>query len=175
MQPSRYSFAEYSPDWPLAFEREAKLWAQRLGDHLLAIHHVGSTAVPGLAAKPVIDLLPVVRQIEVVDSFTESLEADGYRPWGEYGLAGRRLFTKEHEGTRTHNVHIYGEGNEEIERHVAFCEYLKRHPQACDEYARLKRAVYAQHPADIAAYNDGKAAWIQALEPIALKWFRSQT
>lgn len=175
MRPSSYSFTEYSPEWPLAFQCEAERLAELFGDQLVTVHHIGSTAVPGLAAKPVIDMLPVVRNIEAVDGLSPALEAASYRAWGEYGLPGRRFFTKDREGTRTHNIHVYGEGHGDIVRHVAFCEYLKYHETTRTEYAELKREVYTQHPADISAYNDGKAAWIEALEPIALAWFRDDS
>src|SRR5688572_26829142 len=101
--PSRYTFEPYSADWPRLFESEAERLRRLLGAELVAIHHIGSTAIPGLAAKPIIDLLPVVRQIDRVDALTPAFEAAGYRAWGEYGLSGRRYFTRDDvSGLRTH-------------------------------------------------------------------------
>lgn len=170
--PSRYTFTEYSTDWPLEFQREAEKLRSLLGDELVAVHHVGSTSVPGLPAKPIIDLLPLVRDIQHVDDCTPQLEQQGYKAWGEYGLAGRRFFTKDRGEFRTHNIHVYADGDPAVERHLAFCAYLRAHPKVCTEYAELKRQVYARHPADIAAYSDGKDAWIKRVERVAIDWYR---
>jgi GrpB-like predicted nucleotidyltransferase (UPF0157 family) len=170
--PSLYTFTDYSPTWPSEFEQEAARLQALLDDDLITIHHVGSTSVPGLAAKPIIDLLPIVRDIAQIDVCTPMLEAAGYKAWGEYGLPGRRFFTKDRGAYRTHNVHIYQTGDPDIERHVAFCTFLRSHAKIRDEYAALKRQVYACHPADIEAYNDGKNDWIKSLEPVAIEWYR---
>jgi GrpB-like predicted nucleotidyltransferase (UPF0157 family) len=173
--PSRYTFTEYSSEWPHEFEQEAARLRALLGDELLAVHHIGSTSVPGLAAKPTIDVIPVVRDIERIDELTPSLEEAGYKAWGEYGLPERRFFTRDRDGFRTHNVHIYQEGNPEIERHLAFCAYLRSHEAIRDEYAVLKRDVFARHPADIEAYCDGKDAWIKRIQGEALEWYRQRS
>ncbi len=170
--PSLYTFSDYSTEWPIEFEREAERLRALLGGELIRVHHIGSTSVPGLAAKPVIDLLPLVRSVARIDDLRPMLQAAGYEPWGEYGLPGRRFFTKDRDGYRTHNIHIYQPDNPDVERHLAFCAYLREHEQARREYEALKREVYARHPADIEAYNDGKDAWIKRLEPVALEWYR---
>src|SRR5262245_26676686 len=153
--PSRYTFAVYSSDWPAAFDEEAGQLRALLGEELVAVHHIGSTSVPGLAAKPIIDVLPLVRTLAAVDERTPRFREAGYRDWGEYGLAGRRFFTRDHGEYRTHNVHIYQAGDPSVERHVAFCAYLRHDEAARREYEALKRVVYAQHPDDVEAYNDG--------------------
>jgi GrpB-like predicted nucleotidyltransferase (UPF0157 family) len=172
--PSLYTFTEYSPDWPAAFHQEAERIKALLGDELVRVHHIGSTSVPGLAAKPIIDLLPLVRDIARIDPLTPAMQAAGYKAWGEYGLAGRRYFTKDRGEHRTHNLHVYQADNPDIDRHLAFSAYLRSHEQARKDYEALKRQVYAAHPADIGAYNDGKDAWIKRLEPLALELYRSQ-
>ena len=168
---SLYTFSEYSADWPLEFEREAGRLRGYFKDEIVAIHHIGSTSVPGLAAKPVIDVLPVIRHIETADALTSLLEKEGYRAWGEYGLAGRRFFTRDRGGYRTHNIHIYGEGHPDIERHLAFCAYLRAHADARKEYETIKRAAYARFPANIDGYMECKDEWIKQHEIIALDWF----
>lgn len=172
--PSLYSFTDYSPDWPAEFRREAARLGTLLGDDLVTVHHIGSTSVPGLAAKPTIDVLPLVRDIARIDERVSVFLDAGYRAWGEYGLPRRRYFTKDRDGHRTHNVHIYQADDPEVERHLAFCAYLRSHADVRDEYAVLKREVYARHPADIEAYSDGKDAWIKRVEPIALEWYRQR-
>ncbi|PSN11771.1 GrpB family protein [filamentous cyanobacterium CCT1] len=169
---SRYTFTDYSPDWPLAFEQEAARLRELLGDDLVAIHHIGSTSVPGLAAKPIIDLLPVARSVLAIEAKTPQLEAAGYRYWGEYGLPGRRYFTRDQDGHRTRNIHIYGVGDPDIERHLAFRDYLRAHPAVRDQYAAIKRAAYVRYPADIDGYSDSKHDWIQTVEAQAVAWYQ---
>ena len=125
---SKYTFSEYSPTWPAEFELEAGRLRALVGDRLVDVHHIGSTSVPGLAAKPVIDLLPVVREIECMDELAPAMTAAGYRAWGEYGIDGRRFFTMDQDGTRTHNLHVFALQSPQIERHLAFCAYLRSHP-----------------------------------------------
>ena len=175
MVPSKYSFADYSNTWPSEFMREAGLLRELLGDGIVAIHHIGSTSVPGLAAKPTIDMLPVVRDLVTLDGHTSVLENAGYRAWGEYGLPRRRFYTRDVDGYRTHNIHFWQEQDQEIERHLAFCAYLRAHPAARSEYEALKREVYARHPADVEAYCDSKNAWIKVIEPLAIQWYRGRT
>ena len=171
---SRYLFVEYSPQWPQLFHEEAQRWQMLLGDLLVKVHHVGSTSVPGLAAKPVIDLLPEVSDIAQVEARTQKIEEAGYRAWGEYGLPGRRFFTKDTGEFRTENIHVYETGNHEIIRHVAFCAYLRDHDDDRIDYEAIKRAAYAQHPADIEGYCEFKDAWIKRVEPLAVAWFEGQ-
>ena len=170
--PSRYTFCDYDPAWPAAFEREAARLRSLLGERLVAVHHVGSTSVPGLAAKPIIDVLPLARDIEEIEAATPMLVAAGYEAWGEYGLPGRRYFTRDRGGWRTHNVHVYGAGHPDVERHRALPAYLRAHPEAAAEYVAIKRAAFTAHPEDIGAYNDAKAAWIKATEAVAVAWWR---
>ncbi|MBI2569688.1 MAG: GrpB family protein [Candidatus Schekmanbacteria bacterium] len=172
--PSLYTFTDYSPDWPSEFAREAGRLQILLGDNLVTVHHVGSTSVPGLAAKPVIDLLPLVLSVTRVDASTALFQGAGYKAWGEYGLPGRRFFTKDCGEHRTHNIHIYQTGDPDVERHIAFCAYLRAHKDHCRDYENLKREVYSQYPADIAAYNAGKSTWIKRVEKLALAWYRQR-
>jgi GrpB-like predicted nucleotidyltransferase (UPF0157 family) len=172
LMPSRYTFSEYSPEWAAKFEREAEQLKNLLGEVLIEIHHIGSTSVPGLAAKPIIDLLPLVRDITRIDSLTPSLEDAGYTAWGEYGLPGRRYFTKDRGDHRTHNIHIYQIDDPDVERHLAFCAYLRNNEAVCREYEAIKQQAYALYPADIGAYNDHKNAWIKEVEKLAQAWYR---
>lgn len=108
--PSLYSFSEFSNEWAADFSRESEIWKALLGVDLVSIHHFGSRAIPGLAAKPIIDVLVIAREIEAVDEATPRIVAEEYAAWGEYGLAGRRYFPKDRDGVRTHNVHVYAAG-----------------------------------------------------------------
>ncbi len=162
-----------SPDWLETLERERARLAASLGALLLEIHHIGSTAIPGIRAKPIVDLLPVVTSVAELDAARERVEALGYGWWGEYGLSRRRYCTLDGPaGERLVNAHFYAFGDPEIERHVAFRDYLRAHPDAAQEYEAVKARAAALHPQDVNDYNDGKAEWIAAIEPIAIAFGR---
>ena len=158
--------------WRDAFEAEAARLRSILGENLLEIHHIGSTAISGIAAKPIIDILPVVREIERQDEMTTEMTASGYRAWGEFGLSGRRYFTREKNGKRTHNVHVYAVGNPEITRHLAFRDYMNAHPEEARAYGLLKEKLAQEFRTDFEAYMDGKHAFVQERERRALAWKR---
>lgn len=148
----------YSSNWPEMFAKEAKLVEHALGSNCIAIHHIGSTSVPGLDAKPIIDMVPVVKNIVEVD--TEAMQGLGYRARGEYGIAFRRFFQKE----GTFNVHIYEEGDTEIDRYVKFRDYLRSHEEEARSYARLKTQLASQFPDDIYHYCLGKEDFVAGID-----------
>ena len=162
----------HDPRWANEFEREAKRLRAVFGEAALAIHHIGSTAVPGLAAKPIVDVLPVVRDIGVVDALIDALAALGYTARGEFGLPGRRYFMRDVDGSRTHNVHVYEAGNPEVKRHLAFRDYMISHPEEARAYGRLKEELARRFPTDLEAYMDGKDAFVGEGERRALSWKR---
>ena len=162
----------YNPAWPAAYEKEARQIRKALDGLLVEIHHIGSTAVPGLMAKPVIDILPVVRDIEMVDARNPAMEALGYECMGEFGIPGRRYFRKG-GNDRTHQVHVFAaDSREEINRHLAVRDYLRAHPNVAAEYGRLKAALAARFPEDIDGYCDGKDGFVKRLEAVALHWMQ---
>jgi GrpB-like predicted nucleotidyltransferase (UPF0157 family)/uncharacterized protein YciI len=160
----------YSPEWETIYNAEAELLSQALGDTLQEIHHIGSTAIPGIVAKPIIDILPVVNDIHAVDLLTPSLEALGYEARGEFGMPGRRFFVKRQNGIRTFNVHIFETGHPDIERHVRFRDYLRNHPDDADSYSKLKKDLVKQSPDDIEQYCWGKEDFVKATELKAFLW-----
>ena len=161
----------YQASWPAAFEAEASRVAQALGDAGGVLHHIGSTSVPGLAAKPIIDMLLEVPDLAALDRRSGELVARGWEAKGEFGLPGRRYFRKtDTQGQRTHHLHAFEAGNAEARRHLAFRDYLIAHPDVRDAYATLKRALAAAHPEDMAAYMDGKDPFIKDHEARALRW-----
>jgi GrpB-like predicted nucleotidyltransferase (UPF0157 family) len=136
---------------------------------------VGSTAVPGIVAKPVLDLMPVVTDLAALDERRQSVEALGYECWGELGLRGRRYFTLDDPSTgrRLVQLHCYAAGSPEIERHLAFRDYLLRRPNIARVYEREKLHCRALHPNDSHAYADCKSLWIAETEAEALLWRQS--
>jgi uncharacterized protein len=168
--PRSVQLVAYHPEWHSLYQREAEQILHALQPELLAIHHIGSTSIPGIFAKPIIDILVEVRQIERVDIYNEAMSALGYEARGEYGLPGRRYFCKRTGEVHTHHVHIYQRGHPDIPRHLAFRDYLRAHPAQAQRYSQLKQELAALHPADVDAYQDGKSGLIQELEQNALDW-----
>lgn len=168
--PQHVTVTAYDPRWPQLYEREAAAISAALGGALSAIHHIGSTAVPGLAAKPIIDIMPVVHSLSGADAARGVLEALGYEYLGEFGIPGRSYLRRGGD-ERTHQVHIFAERDREnIARHLVFRDYLRAHPDVCAEYAALKRALAARYPYDIESYCDGKADFVKKYESLALAW-----
>jgi len=172
--PIRVELLPHDPAWAqlAGAEREALFGA--LGDVLLVVHHIGSTAVPGIHAKPVVDLMPVVRDLDALDARRGSLEGLGYQWWGELGLQGRRYCTKDDPGTgkRLVQLHAYADGASDIARHLAFRDFLLRHPEVAADYDREKLRCQRLHPEDSHAYGDCKSDWIRTVEARALAAIR---
>lgn len=161
----------YESRWRDAFQAEAEQLSGILRGNCVRVFHIGSTSVPGLSAKPVIDIMPVVRDIPAVDGQAAQFAAIGYEAMGEYGIPGRRFYRKGGDA-RTHHVHIFAASDtQNILRHLAFRDYLRRHPDVCGAYAALKTELAARHPDDIGAYCDGKDAFVKRTEQDALQWF----
>lgn len=124
---------EYNPNWPELFETEAKRIKEALGNNCIEIHHIGSTSIPRLSAKPVIDILPVVRDIREVDKTNKAMESLGYEAKGENGMAFRRYFQKG-KNNRTHHVHVYQEADPEISRYLKFRDWMRSHASDAENY-----------------------------------------
>lgn len=159
--------APYDPAWAAAAQAEAARWRDALGDGFIAYHHIGSTAVPGLTAKPILDLIPVARDLAALDVARPKIEAMGYEWMGEFGLPGRRFCRLTRDGVRLIHAHAYAAGSPEITRHVAFRDYLRADDAIRDEYAMLKARCAAQS-IDMDQYCDCKDAWIKTHEAAAL-------
>jgi GrpB-like predicted nucleotidyltransferase (UPF0157 family) len=165
-----------NPQWRNAFAAEAKHVATALGENVVAIHHIGSTAIPNIYAKPVIDLLVEVRDITEVDGQSSAMESLGYEVMGEYGIPGRRYFRKDNqEGIRTHHIHAFEAGSAEVERHLAFRDYMIAHPGDAQRYSELKRKLAEEYPQSMDGYMDGKDGFIKEMDRRATQWQASQT
>ncbi len=168
MKPRQVRVVPHDPAWKERFEAEAAALRSALGDEALAVHHIGSTSVPGLRAKPTIDVLIEVREIGKLDGLEARMAERGYEAWGEYGIPGRRFFTKNRGPERLSNVHAFETGSPEVERHLAFRDYLREHPETAHAYGDLKKNLAEKFPTDMEAYMDGKDSFIKETERIAL-------
>lgn len=165
--------APHDARWPVWFADEASLISTALSGVLVELHHIGSTAIPEIAAKPVIDMLAVVTSVEALDHASPKLESLGYESKGEFGIPGRRYFRKNSPaGVRTHQLHAFAIGSADIERHVNFRDYLRAHPAEARAYEVLKRTLAVQTLGDGAAYSDGKTEFVTEMERRAAVWRR---
>lgn len=172
--PMKVEVVSYNPSWPRKFEEESKQIAIALGENIVTIHHMGSTSIPNIYAKPVIDILVEVKDIAKLDEQSLAMETLGYEVMGEFGIPGRRYFRKENQGIRTHNVHTFEVNSPEIIRHLAFRDYMITHPEAAQKYGELKRQLAKHYPDDINGYMDGKDSFVKEMEKKALAWRESQ-
>ena len=159
----------HDPEWAQLAARESER-LRVLGATLLAVHHIGSTSVPQLAAKPIIDLMPLVTALADLDRERWRVERLGYDWHGELGITGRRYCSLSDSGRRVAQLHFFAANSPEIVRHLAFRDYLRAHPAAVSAYEVEKRRAQALHPNDSHAYNDEKNGWIRAVEAEALRW-----
>jgi|GEM_PF-157921 len=158
---------KYNTNWPTLFAQERQALLLFLPVHIDAIHHIGSTSVPGLAAKPIIDILIEVDDIAIFDQFNSDFELLGYDCKGEFGIAGRRHYQKGGDD-RTYHIHVFEHNSKDAIRHKAFRDYLKFHPTVAAEYGDLKIKVADCSNHDIALYCAGKSAFIALHEKKAL-------
>ncbi len=161
---------DYRPEWEKMFQEEQRKIHKILGKNCTAVCHIGSTSVKGLPAKPIIDIMPVVKDISLVDAHNPEFEALGYECRGEFGIPGRRFYAKGGDA-RTHHIHLFEQSSQaDIRRHVAVRDYLRSHPDTAREYAELKKGLAARYPHDNDSYCDGKETYMKELEHKALKW-----
>jgi GrpB-like predicted nucleotidyltransferase (UPF0157 family) len=166
----------HDPVWRDSYKAEVKHIAAALGDNVVAIHHIGSTAIPGIHAKPVIDLLVEVDDIRAIDARNAAMESIGYEVMGEFGIPGRRYFRKDdRQGTRTHQVHAFQAGSGEVARHLAFRDYMIAHPADAARYSELKRRLAEEYPCDMDGYVDGKDGFIKEMDRRAAEWRSSSS
>ena len=149
----------YQLDWERAFLEEQARLRETLGGAVLDVQHIGSTAVPGLLAKPVLDIGVAVWDFDEAFTLIEPLEMLGYRYRGEYGIARGHYFVK--GLPRTHHLHMLEERSLEWRNHLLFRDYLRTYTETAATYQALKMQLAERFPGDRDAYTEGKHAFIQ--------------
>ena len=168
---SRVVVVPPDPAWVEIYKTEAARVRDALGPSVVEIHHIGSTSIPGIFAKPIVDILVEATDLRDVDMRNNRMESLGYEVMGEYGIAGRRYFRKDNQdGDRIHNVHTFKSGTPGIARHLAFRDFMRAHPDLAMQYSDLKRKLAAVHPDSIELYMDGKDGFIKEMERRAAQW-----
>jgi GrpB-like predicted nucleotidyltransferase (UPF0157 family) len=175
---SSIDLAGYDRAWPRLFEEERARLQEAIGEWAYAIEHVGSTAIPGLRAKPIIDIGVALRRFEDALRCITPLVESGWTCMGEYGIPGRIFFRKTTDAPlagqapggsvgRTHQIHMYELTHEQFHGHLVFRDYLRDHPEAAREYEELKLGLAARHADDIEAYAVGKSEFVRKVWSLA--------
>lgn len=157
--------ANYNPQWPLLYQEEKSRIQSAIAQAVVAIEHVGSTAVPGLGAKPIIDIMVAVRSLADAEACIEPLQSIGYEYVPEYEvfIPERRYFRKWVQGERTHQVHMVERTSEFWHRHLLFRDYLRTQSDVAQEYYQLKKELSAKYGSDLGAYTDAKTPFIESV------------
>lgn len=150
----------YDPHWPKMFKEESKKIQKALGENCIAIHHIGSTSVPGLSAKPIIDMIPVVHDLSRADSCNNNMQQLGYEVKGEFGFFLRRFFVKENQ----FHIHVFEKGNPEIDRHIKFRDWMRVHSDDRIAYEQLKLSLADKFSNDRTAYTFAKDKFVANID-----------
>ena len=164
-----YAIGPSDSDWPSHFQSEAAAIRAALGDQVTRVEHIGSTSVPGLAAKPVVDIQVSVRSMVPRSAYADALVGLGYRwaidPWS----VEHEFFSKDTNGERAFHIHVCPDGSEWERRHIAFRDWLRDNPDDAARYERLKRELAERHPRDTYSYAAAKTGFIQAIQDRAME------
>ncbi|MCI0768443.1 GrpB family protein [Bacillus sp. TL12] len=159
----------YENHWNEKFQIEEKRLKEAMPEPV-KVHHIGSTSVPGLAAKPIVDMVMEVEDIERVDNWNECFEELGYIVKGENGIAGRRFFIHGTEEKRSYHLHVFEVGNPEITRHLAFRDYMMAHCEEAEAYAALKKDLAEKFICNGERYTEGKTDFVRNIDEKAKQW-----
>ena len=161
----------YNSDWIKDYVKESEQIKNILGDEIIKSYHIGSTAIPGIYAKPIIDILIEVNDIKNIDNYNDEMNKLGYISKGEFGIEGRRFFLKGIYN-RTHHLHIFETGNPEIRKHLNFKDYMISHPETAKQYEKLKKDLSIKFRYDNEGYCKGKDEFIRDIDKQAEEWFK---
>jgi GrpB-like predicted nucleotidyltransferase (UPF0157 family) len=167
--------APHCSGWSETAAAESRRLIDALAGVLVDVHHIGSTSIPGIVAKPIIDLMPITTSARALDQLKQVFRELGYQYWGEYGIVGRRYCTLDDRttGKRRFQLHCFEPESAEVERHLAFRDYLRSNAAAAKAYEAEKWRCRNLHPDNSHAYSDAKSSWIAAKLPDAVAHYRS--
>jgi len=156
---------KFDDNWKIYFQNEKELIEEFLSSEIINIHHIGSTAIPGILSKPIIDILVEVNSFNKIDEYTSNFCLLGYEEKGEFGIQRRHFFQKGN-GNRTHHVHIFEKNDIEILKHIKFRDHLLNSKVKAFEYEALKIKLATKHRFDPDGYSDGKSIFIQSITSV---------
>lgn len=164
---------EYNPQWKELYRIEKEKLINMLSDELINIFHIGSTSIENMIAKPTVDIMIVVKNIENIDNYQEKFEQLGYIGYGENGIPGRRYFAKYSGEQHLYHIHIFQYGDLQITKHLNFKRYLSEHQEAFSEYQKIKQEgcrLYSHHREQ---YQEYKAKFIEEIDKKAEKEYKN--
>lgn len=165
LEPGIVKLLPHNPQWAQLFQQEKQRLQTAIAPHVLDIQHVGSTSIPGIPAKPIIDIAIAVTNFEQAAVCIQPVEQLGYTYKGEHGIPRRHYFSKGEP--RTHHIHMNQIDSHAWQHHIRFRDYLRQHPQIAQEYAALKIQLAHQFPTDRNGYLNGKAPFIERILHLA--------
>ncbi len=160
LRPGQVRLVPYDPAWPAAYEREAARLRQALGEHVLAVAHIGSTAVPGMPAKPLLDIMAAIPALDTVAELAPLLAALGYVFHPRDSIPDRHFFIAGDGDLRRVNLSLVEPDSAFWRNHLAFRDALRTQPETAANYARLKAELAALFPDNRLAYTDAKGAFV---------------
>lgn len=155
---------DYDPQWPALYAEEKRRILTVIGDAVIAIEHIGSTAVPGLGAKPIIDIMAAVRRLPDAEQCVEPLRTIGFEYVPEYNdvIPERRYFHKGPSGARTRHLHMVELTSDFWEKHLLFRDFLRTHPEEARRYCQLKKELATKLGSAREAYTEAKTSFIES-------------
>lgn len=163
----------HNPDWSKQFQQKAELLRPIFGNNLVRIDHIGSTSIPGISAKPQIDIMVEVNSLAFVKDVYGQMKAAGFTPQGDYGglIPGEEYFTEDAStGERISSVHVRQSGDPRLANQLNFRDYLRAHPEEMRRYEAAKQALFGEYKDDYPAYNAGKHLLIEEIEAKSNDW-----
>ena len=173
-----FELQEYNPEWPKRFAEYKQMLEEVFGDECVAVEHIGSTSIPNMTAKPQIDMLLIVKNIDHVAQYQEALSKEGFAYKGrEYvpRLVDHDYFVKDDaDGKRLVSIHVVPDKHPEIHVWLSFRDYLRSHEEERELYLKTKRSLYQEYKDDYHSYDSGKAAVVQEIYGRASEWYKNK-
>lgn len=160
----------HNPEWSQLADQEINRLQAGLSFPIVGIYHIGSTSIPGIKAKPILDFVMEVEDLEDVIDAVGEFEALDYDSKGEYGIQGRQFFTRDTDGERSHHLHVFQKGHPDIKRHTVFRDFLRANPDAAREYESLKEQLARRFPKQSGNYTEAKSDFILSMDEVARYW-----
>lgn len=164
----------HNPEWSRLADEETERILTELNFPVVGIYHIGSTSVPGIKAKPILDFVLEVEDLHDVIQNQEVFQKLGYTSKGEFGIPGRQFFTRDTNGERSHHLHVFQQGHPDIERHLIFRDYLRANPDAAREYEQLKEELAQRFPNASGDYTEAKSEFILSMDEVARYWIEQK-
>ncbi len=158
---------KYSPEWKTLYEKEEKLLRDSVGEYIIDIQHIGSTSIPDIVAKPIIDIGIAIANFEEGQRLIEPIQNLGYQYKGENGIPRRHYFVK--GNPTTHHLHILEIDSDEWKKHITFRDSLRKNKELAEEYTRIKTELAEKFRNDRLAYTEGKTDFVQYVLELNLK------